>query len=102
MDDDVGGGLEIDGAGVQIISIINACHACFSTVIVIRHGITGYLCDPVEPDAQAFADASRRLHTLDRAQCRLDVEQRFGVEGIAQRLLDALQSLVAGKSTSSA
>jgi glycosyltransferase involved in cell wall biosynthesis len=73
-----------------------------STPEVIRDGITGYLCDPAEPDAQAFANAIRRLPALDRAQCRLDVEQRFGVEGIAQRLLDALQTLVAGKSTSPA
>ena len=73
-----------------------------STPEVIRDGITGYLCDPAEPDAQSFANAIQRLPALDRAQCRLDVEQRFGLEGIAQRLLDALQALVAGKSTSPA
>ena len=69
---------------------------------MIRDGITGYLCDPAEPDAQAFAHAIRRLPALDRAQCRLDVEQRFGVEAIAQRLLDALRTLLAAKSTSPA
>jgi glycosyltransferase involved in cell wall biosynthesis len=67
-----------------------------STPEVIRDGITGYLCDPAEPDPRAFAEAIRRLPYLERTQCRLDVEQRFSVEAIGQRLQDALQSLVSG------
>ena len=73
-----------------------------STPEVIRDGVTGYLCDPVEPDAKAFAEAISRLPLIDRAQCRLDVQQRFGVEGIGQQLLEALQSLVLGTCSSSA
>ena len=65
-----------------------------STPEVIRDGITGYLCDPVEPDAEVFAEAIGRLSYLDRAQCRLDVEQRFGVKGIAQKLINAFQLLL--------
>ena len=73
-----------------------------STPEVIRDGVTGYLCDPFEPDAKAFAEAISRLPLIDRAQCRLDVQQRFGVEGIGQQLLEALQSLVLGTCSSSA
>ena len=73
-----------------------------STPEVIRDGISGYLCDPAEPDPLAFSDAIRRLPHLDRRQCRLDVEQRFSVEGIGQRLLDALQTLVPGKNSNPA
>ena len=73
-----------------------------STPEVIRDGVTGYLCDPVEPDAKVFAEAIARLPLIDRTQCRLDVQQRFGVEGIGQQLLEALQSLVVGTCSSSA
>ena len=52
--------------------------------------------------SKAFAEAISRLPLIDRAQCRLDVQQRFGVEGIGQQLLEVLQSLVLGTCSSSA
>ena len=64
-----------------------------STPEVICDGITGWLCDPAEPDPGAFAAAIGRVPQLDRHQCRLDVEQRFGVEAIAAQLLTAFESL---------
>ena len=68
-----------------------------STPEVIRDGITGWLCDPAEPDPDAFVAAIRRVPQLDRHQCRLDVERRFGVEAIAAQLLEELESLRAAE-----
>ena len=68
-----------------------------STPEVIRHGITGFLCDPAEPDPGAFVEAIRRLPQLDRRQCRLDVMRRFSVEEIGGRLLRVLAALAAGE-----
>ena len=64
-----------------------------STPEVIRDGVTGWLCDPVEPDPEAFAAAIGRVPELDRRQCRLDVVERFSVEAIAAQLLTAFESL---------
>ena len=68
-----------------------------STPDVIRHGITGFLCDPAEPDPASFVEAIRRLPQLDRRQCRLDVVRRFSVEAIGSKLLMALEALAAGE-----
>ena len=68
-----------------------------STPEVIRHGITGFLCDPAEPEPASFVDAIRRLPHLDRRQCRLDVMRRFSVEAIGGKLLMALEALAAGE-----
>ena len=68
-----------------------------STPEVIRHGITGFLCDPAEPDPASFLEAIRRLPHLDRRQCRLDVMHRFSVEAIGGQLLTVLEALVAGE-----
>lgn len=64
-----------------------------STLEVIDHGVTGWLCEPEEPSVDAFVDAVDHLHELDRRACRQAAEQRFDVRVVAPRVLQVLTKL---------
>lgn len=64
-----------------------------STPEVIDHGLTGFLCEPKEPYPDAFVEAVKQLHQIDRAVCRLIAEQRFDVRIVTPRILDVLSGL---------
>jgi glycosyltransferase involved in cell wall biosynthesis len=58
-----------------------------STPEVLRHGITGFLCDSIEE----MVDAIREAGTLDRLVCRQEAENRFSpaaFQARAQAMLD--------------
>ncbi len=60
-----------------------------STPEVIRHAVTGFLCDS-EDD---LVEAVQSLASLDRANCRDDAETRFDVQNLATRVLEVLLAL---------
>lgn len=60
---------------------------------IIEHGVSGFLCNPAEPCAQAFANAVAQLDQLDRRACRRAAEERFDVRVVAPRVLEALSRL---------
>lgn len=60
---------------------------------IIDHGITGWLCDPVEPSVDAFVEGIRSLPRLDRRACRIAAETRFDVRMVAPEVLKALTQL---------
>jgi glycosyltransferase involved in cell wall biosynthesis len=65
-----------------------------STPEVIDHGVTGFLCDPSEPSVDSFLKAIARLPEIDRNNCILIAQSRFGLPILAPRVLNVLQKLV--------
>lgn len=65
---------------------------------IIEHGVTGFLCDPPEPCAEAFAEAVAKLDQLDRRACRRAAEERFDVRVVGPRVLEVLSLLAQGAS----
>jgi glycosyltransferase involved in cell wall biosynthesis len=61
-----------------------------AVVEVLQHGVTGYI---VNDQQQAIA-AARRIHLMDRRQCRLAFEARFTAQTMAERYLNVYRSLV--------
>lgn len=59
-----------------------------STPDVISDGLTGFLCEPSEPDPLVFAHALQRLKFLDRRNCRFAAENHFNAPMIALNLLN--------------
>ena len=45
---------------------------------VVRHGVTGFICDDVDGMVKAVEDVAH----LDRADCRADVDSRFSAEAM--------------------
>ena len=62
-----------------------------STPEVIRHGVTGFLCDNNEELVAAVGDLDR----ISRDRCRREAEERFDVQVIVPQLLALLEQLVA-------
>jgi glycosyltransferase involved in cell wall biosynthesis len=58
---------------------------CGSVPEVVRPGVSGFIADSVAE----LVDAVKRVDTLDRARCRRDFEQRFGV----RRMVDDYEAL---------
>jgi glycosyltransferase involved in cell wall biosynthesis len=60
-----------------------------ATPEIIKDGVTGFV---VEPEGIAVAIA--KISSIDRHACRADVEERFTLERMARRHIDAYQSLI--------
>lgn len=62
---------------------------------VIRHGVTGFVCDTEDELVQAVA----HIHEIDRTECRRDAERRFSPSAMAdayERVYDQLGRRPAG------
>jgi glycosyltransferase involved in cell wall biosynthesis len=70
-------------------------YRCGSVPEVLEDGVTGFI---VDDQAQAI-DAARRLHTLDRRQCRQAFEHRFTARRMAEQYLDVYDALSAARGT---
>jgi glycosyltransferase involved in cell wall biosynthesis len=55
-----------------------------STPEIVRPGRTGFLCSSVDE----MVDACRRLDSIDRVGCRIDVEHRFSARAMAEGYVD--------------
>lgn len=64
-----------------------------STPEVIKHGVTGWLCDPEDPSVVAFVEGVNHLHYFDRRDCRRAAEELYDIRVIAPRVLDVLDKL---------
>jgi glycosyltransferase involved in cell wall biosynthesis len=64
-----------------------------SVAEVVEHGVTGFI---VRNQEEAIA-AARRLHEIDRGQCRARFEQRFTSATMAQRYLEVYARLARSK-----
>lgn len=56
---------------------------------VLRHGVTGFICETEDEMVEAVARAA----TIQRARCRKEFERRFTVEVMAQRYLESYRAL---------
>ena len=57
---------------------------------IVRHGITGFICDSVGEMVEAVGS----LSSIDRHNCRLDAETRFGDRVIVDAYERLYESLV--------
>ncbi|MBI4213451.1 MAG: glycosyltransferase family 4 protein [Chloroflexi bacterium] len=62
-----------------------------STPEIIQHGRTGFLCDTIDE----MVEACRQVHTIDRIECRRDVEERFSARTMARHYLGAYRAVLA-------
>ena len=62
---------------------------------VIRHGVTGYICD----DEDALVKAVGRLGKIDRAACRADAERRFSPGTMAEHYEQVYDRLLSHRKT---
>jgi glycosyltransferase involved in cell wall biosynthesis len=68
-----------------------------STPEVIEDGRTGFLCNPEEQSAEAFAKAVDQLSSLSRQDCRRAAQQHFDVRVVAAQVLYVLERLARGE-----
>jgi glycosyltransferase involved in cell wall biosynthesis len=62
----------------------------WSTPEVVRHEVTGFLCD----DEQEMVQAVRRIAEIDREVCRSDAVERFSEQRMVRDYIDLIEGLV--------
>lgn len=60
---------------------------------VLRHGVTGFVCDSDEEMVRAV----QRLSEIDRSRCREEFERRFTADVMASRYVEAYQAAIAAR-----
>jgi glycosyltransferase involved in cell wall biosynthesis len=60
---------------------------------IIRHGETGYIVDDIEGAISAVA----AIESIDRTQCRADVEKRFTSARMARDYIRVYQEILNGE-----
>jgi glycosyltransferase involved in cell wall biosynthesis len=60
---------------------------------IIRHGETGYIVDDIEDAINAVT----AIKSIDRTQCRADVEQRFTSARMARDYVRVYQEILNGE-----
>lgn len=78
-------GIEAQASGTPLIGT-----RCGYLPEIIQDGITGFLVDSVDSAVEAVG----RLHSIDPAACRGNVETRFSVSAMARGYADVYQALV--------
>jgi glycosyltransferase involved in cell wall biosynthesis len=61
-----------------------------STPEVIQNKVTGFLCD----NEDQMVEAVHQVHTIDRAECRRDAEQRFSHTVLGQKCLALMDKVL--------
>lgn len=64
-----------------------------STPEVIKHGVTGYLCDPKHNLVDSFVEAIDKIETINRETCRNHAEQRFDIKVVSPKVISILREL---------
>ncbi len=60
---------------------------------IIRHGVTGYIVDDIESAINELAD----IKSIDRSECRADVEQHFTSARMARDYFRVYEMILNGE-----